>query len=229
MVNADDFGMSPGVNLGIVRAHVDGVVTSASLMVDAPGSEAAARSARELPRLGLGLHATLTEETGEPRLDFDAPAAVRAELLRQLQRFRELAGAEPDHLDAHHNVHRDPRTGPVFVEVADGLGVPLRESSAVRYFSRFYGQWEDGESHPEWIGYDNLARMLAEEIGEGATELSCHPGFPEPGLGSSYARERAAEVATLCDPRLPGLLDELGYRLCAYRDLPLAVESVEAG
>ena len=55
IVNADDFGQSPGVNRGIIEAHEHGIVTSASLMVRWPAAASAAAYAREHARLGLGL------------------------------------------------------------------------------------------------------------------------------------------------------------------------------
>ena len=60
IVNADDFGISRGVNDGVARAHERGIVTSASLMVDMPGVRAAVRAAQGQPRLGLGLHVNFT-------------------------------------------------------------------------------------------------------------------------------------------------------------------------
>ncbi len=51
IVNADDFGLSAGVNEGIVEAHVSGIVTSTSLMVDRPAAAGAAGLAREHPAL----------------------------------------------------------------------------------------------------------------------------------------------------------------------------------
>ena len=56
IVNADDFGLSPSVNEAVVRAHRDGILTSASLMVNAPGFAEAVELARANPRLGVGLH-----------------------------------------------------------------------------------------------------------------------------------------------------------------------------
>ena len=63
IVNADDFGLTHGVNRAVADAHRHGVLTSASLMVDAPGAEDAARLARELPGLSVGLHADGPAET----------------------------------------------------------------------------------------------------------------------------------------------------------------------
>jgi chitin disaccharide deacetylase len=61
IVNADDFGRSPGVNRGIIKAYACGIVTSASLMVRWPAAaEAAAYGQEHLP-LSLGLHVDLSE------------------------------------------------------------------------------------------------------------------------------------------------------------------------
>ncbi|HZB97351.1 MAG TPA: ChbG/HpnK family deacetylase, partial [Candidatus Sulfotelmatobacter sp.] len=56
IVNADDFGMSTGVNRGVIRAHSEGIVTSASLMVRRAAAADAVRIARGYPRLSLGIH-----------------------------------------------------------------------------------------------------------------------------------------------------------------------------
>src|SRR2546421_12651751 len=61
IVNADDFGLSPGVNRGIIKAHEQGIVTSASLMVRWPAAGAAAVYSREHPGLSIGLHVDLGE------------------------------------------------------------------------------------------------------------------------------------------------------------------------
>src|SRR3989442_11035463 len=113
IVNADDFGLSPGVNRGIIWAHENGIVTSASLMVRWPAAAEAARYTRATRSLGVGLHLDLGEWTcrgGEwsplyqvARLDH--PVEVREEVSRQLSAFRELVGQDPTHLDSHQHVH----------------------------------------------------------------------------------------------------------------------------
>src|SRR5947209_5936730 len=98
IVNADDFGLSPGVNAGILEAHARGIVTSTSLMVRWPAAAAAAAQAREHPRLGLGLHVDLGEwiyrdGSWQPLYEVvplgDA-GAVAVEVARQLDRFQSL-------------------------------------------------------------------------------------------------------------------------------------------
>jgi hopanoid biosynthesis associated protein HpnK len=62
IVNADDWGLTPAVNRGVVRAFRDGIVTSASLLVTGSAFENAVALARENPKLDVGLHITLVEE-----------------------------------------------------------------------------------------------------------------------------------------------------------------------
>ena len=213
IVNADDFGASPGINRGVLEAHRHGILTSASLMVDSDGSAEAAAIAREAPQLSVGLHAVLPEHTGT-----DADPRCAAELRRQFDRFRELVGRPPTHLDSHHNVHRDGRRTASFVAFARDVDLPLREHSPVRYFSRFYAQWA-GETHPEQVSEDSLIHMLNNQIGEGITELSCHPGYADERPWSGYAAERELELRTLCAPRIPAALEAAGIALVSYHDL----------
>jgi predicted glycoside hydrolase/deacetylase ChbG (UPF0249 family) len=219
IVNADDFGAGRGINRGIVEAHRDGILTSTSLMVEMPGSEEAARLAAALPDLSVGLHIALTGENEAPLVDFDERESCRGELRRQVRRFAELTGAQPTHLDSHHNVHRDPRLLPLFLGLAEEHGLPLREHSRARYFSAFYGQWGDGEVHLEWIEPAGLVRMLAAEVGPGVTELGCHPGYVESDFRSSYSSEREVELRTLCDPAVRRAIGELGIALIDFTDL----------
>ena len=219
--NADDFGMTRGVNRGVIEAHRAGVLTSASLMVNQPASGDAARLAADHPRLSVGLHVNLTNE-GAPVVAIEDVAACRAEVDRQVAAFHELMGGPPTHLDVHHNLHRVAELAPVFLEAAGRLGIPLREHSPVRYFSSFYALWDDGKTHPEHVTVESLLAMVA-GFAPGVTELSCHPGHVDEDLRSSYALGRELELATLLDPRLAEGLERLGVCLVSYRDLPRLV------
>ena len=210
IVTADDFGITSGINRGIVQAHREGILTSTSLMVDRPACEQAAALARENGTLSVGIHL---------ELDPGAAERVPAELERQFTRFVKLVGTAPTHADSHHDVHYDPRVLPDVLAWAMQMGVPLRGHSRARHFSKFYGQW-GGETHLEQISVDNLVRMLDAEVGEGVTELNCHPGYVEPGFPSSYASEREEELRTLCEPRIRRAIREREIRLIGFRELP---------
>src|SRR5438552_3920626 len=138
IVNGDDLGASRGINRGILEAHERGILTSTSLLVNTPWSEEAAKLSRAAAGLSVGLHADLGKEL---TLIADSPGWLREELRRQFARFLKLMDRRPTHLDSHHNVHRDPQALPVFLELAEQHGLPLREHSSVRYFSKLYGQW----------------------------------------------------------------------------------------
>ena len=218
IVNGDDFGASHGINRGIIEAHLKGILTSTSLMVNMPGAEEAAHLSHEAPLMSIGLHITLTSEEGAPLIDFDSPEMCRAELNRQWDHFIDLLKRLPTHLDSHHNIHRDLRLKPLFMEKAERQNVFLREHSQIRYFSEFYGQW-DGETHPEQISVENLCRMLQTDINEGFTELSCHPGYVDSDYLTSYSLERETELKTICSPFVRQTLNELGIELISYQDL----------
>lgn len=219
IVNADDFGASAGVNQGVLEAHTDGIVTSASLMVRMPAAAAAAASSSDHRRLSIGLHVDLTGEGTPSPVDIDDVAACRIEMQAQMHLFEKMIGRPPSHLDAHHNVFRLPHLEPLFIELSDELGVPLREHSRVEYFSDFYGQWDDGLFHPEWIGAENLIRMLDNDIAPGVTELSCHPGYFDATFMSPYHREREIELRSLCHPAVRRHLDGSDLVLISYDDL----------
>lgn len=219
IVNADDLGACAGVNRGVVEAHRQGIVTSASLMVRMPGSEEAVHVARECPGLSVGLHVSFSDERRQPFVDLSDPDSCRASLEAQLTRFAELMSRPPTHLDSHHHVHMQPLLRPAFQEAADRYGIPLRDCSGVRYSSHFYGQWA-GEQHPEQVSVPGLTRILEADLGEGVTELGCHPGYPDPTLASSYTVERELELRTLCDGRVRRFVDENAITLVSFADTP---------
>jgi chitin disaccharide deacetylase len=218
IVNGDDFGAGRGINRGILEAHRRGILTSASLIINMPGSEEAAFLGRDLPDLSIGLHVNFTNEGGEPVVDLANSDRCEAELRRQFRRFQELMGRLPTHLDSHHNVHRAPHLLPRFLDLAWRHGLPLREHSPARYFSEFYGQW-DGVTHLEQTSVESLVRMLETEVHEGCTELSCHPGYIDAEFQSSYSIEREAELQTLCDPSIREALVAQQIQLVSFRDL----------
>lgn len=226
IVNADDFGISPGVNRGIIEAHVRGIVTSASAMTRWPAATQAAELARQHRRLGVGLHVDLGEWTyrnGRWRPVYEVVAvddakAVEDEVRRQLDRFRALFGREPDHLDSHQHAHRDEPARSVLRKIARKLRVPLRHFCPIAYRGEFYGQSDHGDSFPELVGVEALLRILG-DLPTGATELSCHPGYAD-GLQSMYRREREIEIQTLCDRRVREFIVRSDLCLCSMCQLP---------
>jgi chitin disaccharide deacetylase len=149
IVNADDFGLSRGVNRAIVECHQLGIVTSATLMANSSAFDDAVALARENPRLSVGCHVTLMD--GEPVLpanrvssllrnerefyrtvtDF-APKAmlgrfkaaeVEAEAMAQFERIQQ-AGIKMSHFDAHKHAHMFPAIAEPLLRAAQRCGIP---------------------------------------------------------------------------------------------------------
>jgi chitin disaccharide deacetylase len=215
VVNADDFGLSDGVNAGILRAHREGIVTSASLMVRAPGAQQAVEGAAAHPELTVGLHVDLGEWFQDASGDWQAryavvdtrdEAAVVAELDRQVERFRELVGRDPTHMDSHQHVHRSEPVRSAMGVIAKQLGIPLRHHGRVRYCGAFYGAGA--------IGPAALVSII-DGLPEGATELGCHPAAAV-NPRWDYAHERRTELASLCDPDVRVAIERAAVRLCSF-------------
>jgi len=148
IVNADDFGRTPDINASIVHAHRNGILTSASLMVNEPATAEAVAWAREHPQLGVGLHLTfvcghsalpmkripgLVQEFGQ----FDSgPVAagwryyferslrpqLRDEMAAQFDRFH-ATGLTLDHVNGHLHFHLHPVVFELLLENAKAWGV----------------------------------------------------------------------------------------------------------
>ena len=221
IVNADDFGLSPGINAGIIQAHEHGIVTSASLMVRQGAAPAAAERAPKFPELAIGLHLDLGEwnyQEGEWTLayshcDLDDAADIEAECRTQVERFRALLGRDPTHLDSHQHVHESEPARGAAERLAGELGVPLR-NRAIPYEGGFYGQSGKGEPFPDGITPERLIELIR-ALPPGWTEIGCHPAAGRVPT-SSYDAERQVELETLRDPRVKDLLNVTGIRLCSF-------------
>jgi chitin disaccharide deacetylase len=228
IVNADDFGRSPGVNRGVVRAHEQGVVTSATLMVRWPAAEEAAAYSRR-SSLSVGLHLDLGEweyRDGEWQacyevLEVETPEAVSEEIGRQLVRFERLTGRPPTHLDSHQHVHREDPVRAALLRVGERLGVPVRQfTPGIAYTGVFFGGDGKGNPVPRAITVGALIETI-ESLPAGITELACHPAT-DADHPSAYGLERIQEVETLCDQRVREAIGRCGIDLCSFADLDRA-------
>src|SRR5262245_26028596 len=152
VVNADDLGVSRGATLGILRAHREGIVTSASLAPTTPDySHALEACVRACPRLGIGLHFTLTSgrpvsPTATVPLLVDGRGVLRwrfltllgsagisrrrdlleqidVELEAQIQRLQ-ADGITPDHINGERHVQLIPGIFERVVDAARRHGIP---------------------------------------------------------------------------------------------------------
>jgi hopanoid biosynthesis associated protein HpnK len=150
VVNADDLGLTVGVNDGILDAHDLGILTSASVFATAPATADAIRRSRSRSSLGLGAHLTLVD--GTPTLPAsEVPTLVEGdgrfrrswkpfivaclqrrvsldeverELTAQIERLQR-AGVALTHLDAHKHVHAYPPVFAIVARLAVKFGIPV--------------------------------------------------------------------------------------------------------
>jgi chitin disaccharide deacetylase len=210
IVNADDFGLSPAVNAGIIEAHTRGVVTSASLMVERAGAEDVAELAHRYPTLSVGLH---FDDHG---VNFDDRAGVSRAFELQLDRFRRLVGAGPTHVDSHHHAHASPDRMALLSGLVAPLGVPLRHDGRVRYHGEFWGQSDSGATQLEHVRREFLMELIRTEVSDGLNEIGCHPARVTGDFASSYLEERATELETLTAPNLREQIEATGVDLVSF-------------
>lgn len=167
VVNADDFGISEGVNRGIVEGFEAGIVRSASLMANLEAFESAVATARKHPDLGVGVHlnvtcgrpvsaakGTLTGPEGGfhplPRLIVQLMAGridldeAENEWDAQIEKVRK-AGLQPTHLDSHQHVHFFPSLGRIIRKLARKHTIPWVRGSSLSFLRGLY--W-----HPSMVG-----------------------------------------------------------------------------
>ena len=215
IINADDFGLTAGVNRAIVEAHEHGVVTSATLMANGPAFADAIGLAQSRPGLGVGCHIVLVD--GAPLLDatavrtlldrgnssgphfregitwFGALALlgrlneneIEAEATAQIRKLQ-AAGITVTHLDSHKHTHLFPRVLRPLLRAAASCGV-----KAIRNpFERMQGS-QLSASPSLWRRWAEVGilRGLAKAISRGsAASRNIHTGWD-----SGHCRHRFAE------------------------------------
>lgn len=227
IINADDFGYSKGINRGIIEAYEKGILTSTSLMVNAPAAKEAASLLKNYPTLGVGLHFVLTDAKGKMLRSSEIASGivfvenVGKELQSQLEEFQKLTGEMPDHIDGHYHVHLLSKIYPYFARVAKELNVPLRAKGKVNFIAEFYGRRVvagPGSDELERISVGHLLDILG-RLPEGISEIMCHPGYATPDSRSSYSFQREIELKTLTDPRIKEFIEKEGIQLINFSQI----------
>ncbi|WP_304116352.1 ChbG/HpnK family deacetylase [Phascolarctobacterium succinatutens] len=168
IVNADDFGLHPLINAGIIKGHQEGFITSTSLMPSAPCWQEAVRLAKENPRLGIGVHLTLVggvpsvlpKEKVSSLLDDDglflpdyvafakryySDAVKRSELEAELRAQLERAlscGVNITHIDSHQHTHVLPGINSLVLKLSNEYNIIRVRIPKEGYF--FTGGFQTG-------------------------------------------------------------------------------------
>ena len=190
IVNADDFGRSRSINEAVIRAHREGILTTANLMVNEPSSAEAVALAKQNPKLGVGLHLTLlmghsalppekipglVNSSGEFSnnpvsvgfhyfIQRNLREQLRAEIHAQFKSFR-ATGLPLDHVNGHLHMHLHPTVFKILMEDAEELGIRhlrLTRDCFDRSRRMAGGRWFYRASHA--LIYDRLSSRAREPL-----------------------------------------------------------------
>src|SRR5699024_1963759 len=184
IINADDFGLTPGVTQGIIEAHSNGVVTSTTALSVSDYFLSAMNAARiQAPTLSIGIHLTLTVNKCKPILPKEKVTSlvdedgffwnqnvflekvklgeVYIEWEAQIIRFLS-SGQRPDHMDSHHNVHgKSEGLLNIALKLAQKFNLPLRNASRSEGTNNLLNLYEE---------VPTTDKMITEFYGEGVSE-----------------------------------------------------------
>ena len=155
--------MAPEVNEGVERAHTEGILTAASLMVSGAAAPDAIARARRLPNLRVGLHLVLVDgpsllpperipdfvdgegrlraDLGRTSLDIALRRGVRSQLAAEIEAqfaaFR-ATGIRLDHVNVHHHFHAHPTVGRLILDIGRrfgmrGIRVPIESADLLAH------------------------------------------------------------------------------------------------
>jgi predicted glycoside hydrolase/deacetylase ChbG (UPF0249 family) len=246
VVQADDFGMCHGVNLGIVRAFRAGIVTQSSMMAPCPWVFEAMALARE-HGIPVGVHCTLACEwehfrwgplTGGPSLraaDGGFPRSTEAareqivldeavlELEAQVERLL-AGGLRPSYLDGH--MHE---TCPeAFTRIGQRYGLPCVHAYArpfIDFTSRAGLSSQPAQEKTSWLlawidALEPGCHLLYTHPAQGEEELRALT--PQEAPNHSWAESRrVSDLDTLLDPRVAALIAARQIELVSVQGLPV--------
>ena len=228
VVNADDFGLTRGVNLGIIDAFRFGIVRSTTLMATGEAYDHALELFKENPTLGVGIHLVLT--SGYPLADghktiidefgrfyklstFEeyheqfASEEIEREFIAQIEKVLK-SGVAPTHLDSHHHVHMLPSIQEVMKVLAKRYSLPYR--GEMNFTDHFYGS--DLTVH-------DLEAILEEHKHQEFLEVMSHPAYLDAALNkaSAYSQARVREYDILTCARIKNYIYSNKIELINYR------------
>lgn len=247
IVNADDYGLTEGVSAGIRHAHLNGIVTTTTAMMNLPGTLAALEVGKmETPNLGFGVHLVLT--AGVPLRPADKvpslvrgdgrfrslgqmdhaianvnPTELKDEWRAQIEAFVET-GLPIDHIDSHHHIAAIyEQTLPVLFDLAAEYNAPIRHPYAG---CSMYGGVESGHAMALTIRDASDALLAANPV-RTTTTTDCtwydNNATLERLLAVIDSLEDGTSTELMCHP---GFADAELLRLSAYhrpREAEIAV------
>jgi hopanoid biosynthesis associated protein HpnK len=219
IINADDFGYTRGVNEGIIRAHRDGILTSATLMANGAAFDDAVERAKANPKLGVGCHLVLTGghsvapkqeipslADGKGRLPESLSALVarvsvgsvrtediETELRAQLEKILR-AGIELTHIDTHKHTHVHPRVMGAVGRVAREFGI-TRVRNPIENLG---DSWRTARSEHTGLAANMAASCAVRSVGSWFQSIAARYGLRSPDHFLGLAITGSVSAAALC-------------------------------
>lgn len=244
IINADDFGISKAINLGIIEGFKNGVVTSTSLMCNMESAKHAVNLAKENPKLGVGIHLVLTagrpisqdvktlvDENGQ-FLKYDQLIKnknidindIEKEFRCQFNKFFSF-GIMPTHIDTHHHIHSTDKVFNIVYKLAKEYALPVRyietigkeKYKDIKTTSIFINNFYDYSM----INSETLKKLCEDNLNIESLEVMCHPGYIDFDIinSSSYVNQRAVELNTLIQKDVIEFINDRNINLVTYRDI----------
>lgn len=207
IINADDFGYSRAVNFGIITSHVNGVLTSTTLMTNMPGTIHAINLSKEVPNLAVGVHLALTcgkpilenvkslvNESGEfyklkdiesGNVNIDKEELYN-EWKTQIERLYSN-GVKISHIDSHHHVHTFEAFREVAKELSKEYNLQLRNCDKIKSDEEInfldlcnYDPIRDMSYKYNSVRkgcFEVIEKNILDNIKYKKSEAMCHPAF----------------------------------------------------
>jgi predicted glycoside hydrolase/deacetylase ChbG (UPF0249 family) len=245
IINADDLGLTPGCNAGIVQALTAGIVSDTTMLINTDYTQAAVELLKASGINQAGLHLNLTfgapvsplaevpslvDDNGRFRrkivqsVKLLNPREVEHELRAQIAKFHST-GLRLTHLDSHHHAHSYPQLLDIAVSLAKELNTPLRQTSAAVkqkiidagvVTTDFFSL----DFYEQGATQEKLQQIILSHSG-GVLEIMCHPAQGEKLIYeiSAYNSCREKELAILIAPELKEFLRQNAVELISFADL----------
>lgn len=236
IINADDFGLTRAVNYGILDGFLNKSISSTSLMVNALATDHAVELIKKYDLKGIGIHVNIT--LGKPiskpeevvtllnddgsfkgnKYYIEGNHVNEDELIKefdnQIQRFIELVGREPDHINYHH-IYDFYRVYPkLFKFLIDKYNKPMRLEKDYDIYNYQYATKSD-----LFMNFKDI--NIEEELKADLIEVPCHIGFVDQSLMkiSSLNIDRTKDSELANSDEFKKMYTGLGYELVGWNNI----------
>jgi predicted glycoside hydrolase/deacetylase ChbG (UPF0249 family) len=240
IINADDYGLTIGCSLGIIKAMKDGLVTGTTVMINMPHAQESIILAKENNIYSMGLHLNLTY--GKPMSDTNKVLSlvddkgnfkkfndiissgdieeIKHELNMQVQAFMKT-GMKLTHIDSHHHIHMTEKLQKLCVNIARVLDVPIRKiNKPIEEYNVVTTDVFYSDFYKDSVSVD-LIKNLITKAPDGVTEIMTHPGYVDDVLinTSTYNTHRKIELDVLTNDELIQWVKNSQIKLISFNEL----------